>query len=53
MIAKAEKGDLHGAGFVMNDDKSVWDACQQLDWLGIWWDSARKLWKLFIEGLPK
>ena len=35
------KDDLHEAGFVTNDEKSVWDPCQQLDWLGIRWDSAR------------
>ena len=41
MIAKAVKGDLRGAGFVTNDEKSVWESCQQLHWLGIRWDSAR------------
>ena len=28
MIAKAVKDDLHEAGFVTNDEKSVWDPCQ-------------------------
>ena len=41
MIAKAVNDDLHEAGFVTNDEKSVWDPCLQLDWLGIGWDSAR------------
>jgi len=40
-IAKAVKTDLGKAGFVTNDEKSVWEPCQRLDWLGITWDSAR------------
>ena len=35
------KADLDKAGFVSNDEKSVWEPCQRLDWLGITWDSAR------------
>ena len=37
----AVKTDLSKAGFVTNEDKSVWLPCQRLDWLGITWDSAR------------
>ncbi|CAH3199212.1 unnamed protein product, partial [Porites evermanni] len=29
------------AGFVTNEDKSMWIPRQKLDWLGITWDSAR------------
>ena len=40
-IAKAVKADLGAeAGFVTNDDKSIWGPCQRLDWSGITWDSA-------------
>lgn len=35
------RADLFKAGFVTNEDKSVWIPCQRLDWLGITWDSAR------------
>ena len=41
IVADAVKTDLYKAGFVSNDDKSVWTPCQRLDWLGITWDSAR------------
>ena len=41
IVADAVKTDLYKAGFVSNDDKSVWTPCQCLDWLGITWDSAR------------
>ena len=40
-IAKAVKSDLAKAGFISNDDKSVWEPCQKLDWLGITWDSTQ------------
>ena len=40
-VAAAVKADLDKAGFVSNDEKSVWEPCQRLDWLGITWDSAR------------
>ena len=40
-VAEAVKADLDKAGFVSNDEKSVWEPCQRLDWLGITWDSAR------------
>ena len=33
--------DLSKAGFVTNEDKSVWIPCQRLDQLSITWDSAR------------
>ena len=41
IIAEALKDDLHEAGFVTNDEKSVWNPSQQLDRLGIRWDSTR------------
>ena len=33
--ALAVKGDLYNTGFVVNEDKSVWEPTQVLDWLGI------------------
>ena len=41
VVANAVRADLFKAGFVTNEDKSVWIPCQRLDWLGITWDSAR------------
>ena len=41
IVADAVRTDLFKAGFVTNEDKSVWIPCQRLDWLGITWDSAR------------
>ena len=40
VVANAVRADLSRAGFVTNEDKSVWIPCQRLDWLGINWDSA-------------
>ena len=38
--AQAVRGDLYNAGFVVNEDKSVWEPTQVLDWLGITWNYA-------------
>ena len=40
-VAKAVKTDLGQAGFITNDEKTIWEPCQQIDWLGLIWDSAR------------
>ena len=40
-VAKAVKTDLGEAGFIANDEKTIWEPCQQIDWLGLTWDSAR------------
>ena len=40
IVADAVRAYLFKAGFVTNEDKSVWIPCQRLDWLGITWDSA-------------
>jgi len=47
-IAKAVKADLGEAGFVTNDEKSVWET-----WWGITWDSARGTIEIVDGGLPK
>ena len=33
------RGDLLAAGFVVAEEKSVWDLTQIIDWLGIKWNS--------------
>lgn len=40
IVADAVRTDLFEAGFVTNEDKSVWTPCQRLDGFGITWDSA-------------
>ena len=37
--AQTVRQDLYGAGFVVNEEKSVWEPTQILDWLGITWNS--------------
>ena len=38
--ARTVRHDLIRAGFVPNDDKSVWEPTQVLDWLGLTWNAA-------------
>ena len=40
-VSKAVKTDLGEVGFIRNDEKSIWEPCQRIDWLGLTWDSAR------------
>ena len=37
--AQAVRGDLSNAGFVINEEKALWEPTQVLDWLGITWNS--------------
>ena len=37
--ARAVRKDLSSAGFIANDEKSVWEPTQVLDWLGMTWNS--------------
>ena len=39
-VSKAVKADLGEAGFITNDEKSIWEPCQRIDWLGLTWDNA-------------
>ena len=41
-VSKAVKTDLGEAGFITNDEKSIWEPCKRIDWLGLTWDSARE-----------
>jgi len=38
-ISQKIKRDLGSAGFITNDEKSVWQPCQRIQWLGLIWDS--------------
>lgn len=40
IVGDAVRTDHFKAGFVTNEDKSVWIPRQRLDWLGITWDST-------------
>ena len=37
--ALSVRQDLYNAGFVINEEKSVWEPSHVLDWLGITWNS--------------
>ena len=39
--AKQVKCDIQAAGFIINNDKSVWVPCQGLGWLGSFWNLIR------------
>ena len=53
--ALALRGDLYDAGFVVNEDKSVWEPTQVLDWLGtcITWNSAPGTLKIVKRRIVK
>ena len=34
------KGDLHAAGFIVAEEKTIWQPVQYIDWLGIRWNSV-------------
>ena len=40
ITAQAVRKDLASAGFITNDEKSVWEPTQNLNWLGIAWNWA-------------
>ena len=39
-VSKAVKTDLGETGFITNREKSMWEPCQRIDYLGLTWDSA-------------
>ena len=39
--SKHVKQDLESAGFVINIEKSVWDPCNHLEWLGFQIDLSK------------
>lgn len=40
-VSERVRADLKNAGFITNDQKSIWEPCQSIQWLGIIWDSLR------------
>jgi hypothetical protein len=38
IVVNKFRKDLVSAGFIVNDEKSVWEPIQRLEWLGFIWD---------------
>ena len=51
--AQPVRADLCNAGFVVNEDKLVWDPTQVLDWLGITWNAALGTLKIVERRIVK
>ena len=39
-VAREIRSDLNKAGFITNDEKSVWQPCQSITWLGLIWNTS-------------
>ena len=51
--AQSVRRDLNSAGFVVNEEKSVWEPTQGLDWLGITWNSLLGTLKIVDRRITK
>ena len=51
--ALAIRNDLGSAGFIVNDEKSVWEPTQVLNWLGITWNSILGTLKIVDRRITK
>ena len=51
--ARAVRNDLSSAGFIANDEKSVWEPTQVLDWLGLTWNSILGTLKIVDRRITK
>ena len=51
--ARAVRADLRNASFVVNEEKSVWEPTQVLDWLGMTWNSALVTLKIVERRIVK
>lgn len=45
-MSSAMQADLKLAGFLVNEEKSIWEPSQSMDWLGFSWDTVQGM--LFI-----
>ena len=45
--------DSYIAGFVVNEEKSVWEPTQVLDWLGMTWNSLLRTLKIVERRITK
>ena len=53
ITAQAVRKDLSSAGFITNDEKSVWEPTQTLNWLGITWNSVLGTLKIVDRRITK
>ena len=51
--ALSVRQDLYNAGFVINEEKSVWEPSHVLDWLGITWNSLLGTLKIVDRRITK
>ena len=51
--AQSVRRDLRSAGFVINEEKLVWEPTQVLDWLGISWNSLSGTLKIVDRRIIK
>ena len=51
--AEQVKSDLQAAGFIVNDEKSVWVPCQGLVWLGLFWNLIKGVLEIPEDRLLK
>lgn len=50
-MSSAMQADLKLAGFLVNEEKSIWEPSQSMDWLGFSWDTVQDM--LFIPQSKK
>ena len=53
VTTQSVRRDLCNAGFVINEEKSVWEPTQVLDWLGITWNSLSGTLKIVDRRMEK
>ena len=53
IATQSVRRDLCNAGFVINEEKSVWEPTQVLDWLGITWNSLSGTLKIVDSRMEK
>ena len=41
LVSKKIQEDLNNAGFVVNNEKSIWEPTDRLEWLGFIWDLGK------------
>ena len=39
-VCQRIQSDLNNAGFIVNNEKCIWEPCQLLEWLGLVWNSS-------------
>ena len=53
ITAQSVRRDLCNAGFVINEEKLVWEPTQVLDWLGLTWNSLLRTLKIVDRRIEK